>query len=175
MENFIEIGYIYDAFGLAGEVKAKLDVYDISEYLKLKKVFLSKAGKPPVAYDVQSKNFRNETEAIFRFKQVTDRDTAESLKGHTIFISQQDLPKLEDGRFYYFEITGFQVVDAHLGELGTVKSVIESQAQDVVEMEYQNKNVLIPITDEIVLRADKNAKVLHTCMPEGLLDVYLGE
>ena len=34
---------------------------------------------------------------------------------------------------------------------------------------------LIPLTDEIVPKVDKNAKVVHSRLPDGLIDVYLNE
>jgi 16S rRNA processing protein RimM len=175
MKNpYIEIGYIADAFGIYGEVKAKLDVYDISEYLKIKKLLLGKKGATPQSYKIKEKNFRSETEAIFELDGIATREEAEALKGNTIFIYEADLPKLEDGRFYYFEVIGYTVQDKKLGELGTVHEILEMPAQDVMVMSYQDKKVMIPLVDEVVLSADKANKIMHTDLPDGLLELYLG-
>ena len=42
-------------------------------------------------------------------------------------------------------------------------------------MDYKGKEVLIPVIPEIVLEADKEAKILNVNLPEGLLEVYLEE
>ena len=40
-------------------------------------------------------------------------------------------------------------------------------------MKYKEKEVLLPVSDEIVLRADHVKKEVYVKLPEGLLDVYL--
>jgi 16S rRNA processing protein RimM len=40
-------------------------------------------------------------------------------------------------------------------------------------MHYQEKEVLIPVQDHIVIRADHEQKQLLVALPDGLLDVYL--
>jgi 16S rRNA processing protein RimM len=39
-------------------------------------------------------------------------------------------------------------------------------------MNYQEQEVLIPVIDEIVLKADHTKKQLMVNLPEGLLDIY---
>jgi 16S rRNA processing protein RimM len=85
------------------------------------------------------------------------------------------LPKLRDDQFYYHEIIDYQVEDEVLGTLGTVKEVYSTGAQDVVIMIYKGHEVLIPLLDEIIPKVDKHAKVVHSRLPDGLLDVYLNE
>lgn len=170
---YIEIGYIADAFGLGGEVKAKLDVHDIEEYLRIKKLLLGKKGEVPQSYKIKKKNFRTNSDATFALEGIDTREDAEALRGNTIFIHETDLPKLPEGRFYYFEVIGFQILDEEQGELGTVEDILEMPAQDVLVMLYKDKKVMIPMVDEVVLRADKIQKVVHTHLPEGLVDLYL--
>jgi 16S rRNA processing protein RimM len=85
------------------------------------------------------------------------------------------LPKLRDDQFYYHEIIDYQVEDEVLGTLGTVKEVYSTGAQDVLIMIYKGHEVLIPLLDEIIPKVDKQAKVVHSRLPDGLLDVYLNE
>ena len=83
------------------------------------------------------------------------------------------MPELDKNQFYYHEIIDYKVVDKNLGELGTVQTVHSMQAQDLLVMDYKGKEVLIPVISEIVLNADKEAKVLNVNLPDGLLEVYL--
>jgi len=83
------------------------------------------------------------------------------------------LPKLKDDQFYYHEIIDYQIEDAKLGSLGVVKEVYSTGEQDVLIMIYKNREVLIPLTDEIIPKVDKKAKVVHSILPDGLLEVYL--
>jgi 16S rRNA processing protein RimM len=171
--EYIEIGYIRDTFGIKGQVKAKLDVYDANEYRRKKVLYLSKKGSPHKPYQVSKWEFRSDSEAVLTFPEVTNCDDAEKLIGNTLFISSDDLPKLPEGRFYYFEVIGYTVKDENLGELGTVKDIWDSPGNDILVMEYKEKEVLIPMTDEIVIKADKENRCMITHLPNGLVEMYL--
>lgn len=172
-DDYIELGYIEKAHGLKGEVKAKFDVYNMSEYAEKKTFFLGKKDEPIQKFKIKRMNLIGQGQAIIKFEGINYRDEADTIKGATIYFPEKDLPVLEEGQFYYFQIIGYEVEDAKHGRLGTVENIIETSAQDVLVMKYKDKEVLIPMTEEFVQRADHEAKLMHTAMPEGLLDFYL--
>ena len=67
------------------------------------------------------------------------------------------------------------MIDENLGKLGTIKTYAEAGTQDILIMHYQGEEVLIPVADEVVLKADLQQKLIYTRLPEGLLEVYMGE
>jgi len=174
MIEWLDIGYIAKAHGLKGELKAKLNVYDIYEYAERKSFHLAKRGtENRSVHKITYFKVHKPTEAIIRLKGVGTRDAAEAMVGYTIWIQTSDLPELEEGRFYYFEVTGFEIEDKNLGRLGTIVRILDMPAQDIIVMNYQDKEVLIPMTDEFVFQADKEKRLIYTCLPEGLLELYL--
>ena len=70
-------------------------------------------------------------------------------------------------------IINFDVVDEQKGKLGKVTAIYTSEAQDLIAMAYENSEILIPVSDEIVKTVDREKKELYTNLPEGLLEVYL--
>ena len=112
-------------------------------------------------------------QVLLSFEESNNRNAAEALIGSTLYFPEDSLPKLEEGRFYYFEVVGYRIVDKRLGELGIVSGFYDGPAQDILAMEYQGKEVLIPITDHFVLTADHSTKQILTSLPEGLLESYL--
>jgi 16S rRNA processing protein RimM len=69
-------------------------------------------------------------------------------------------------------VIGYQVVDQNHGPLGTVKDFYDMPQQQLMAMEYNGQEMLVPVLDEVFVRADHEAKVLHVNLPEGLLEVY---
>ena len=59
--------------------------------------------------------------------------------------------------------------------MGIVREVYSLNGQDLIAMDYQGHEVLIPTAEDIVLKADKENKKLVVNLPEGLLEVYLDE
>ncbi|MFC0183188.1 16S rRNA processing protein RimM [Pseudarcicella hirudinis] len=168
-----ELGRITKTHGIKGEVNIWLDVDFPDEYEDLESVFVDIKGEL-VPYFVQKILIRpNQT--IVQFEDVDTFEKAEALLGASLYLPLDVLPDLEKDQFYYHEIVGFQVVDKKLGVLGTVNTVYSMQVQDLVSMDYQSKEVLIPVSDSIVLSADKAQKILNVDLPDGLIDVYLSE
>jgi 16S rRNA processing protein RimM len=172
-EDCVELGYIAKAHGLKGEVKAVFDVHNIDEYRKVKTLFLAKKDADLKPFEVKRFDIKTDKMAYIRFKDFQYRDQAEDLTGSTIFFPLELLPELPEGHFYYFDVIGFKVQDQQLGDLGEVAEFISGPAHDILVMIYQGKEVLIPMTDKIVLRAEKDKALIITNLPEGLLDIYL--
>jgi 16S rRNA processing protein RimM len=70
---------------------------------------------------------------------------------------------------------GCQVIDEELGELGEVTVIYDLETQDLIGMQYREKEVLIPIQDGIIQKVDKTGKKVFCRLPEGLLDIYLND
>jgi 16S rRNA processing protein RimM len=65
------------------------------------------------------------------------------------------------------------VVDEHSGPLGIIENVLSGGNQDLISMKYKGVEVLIPIADGIVLRAEHATKQMMVKLPDGLLEIYL--
>lgn len=72
---------------------------------------------------------------------VTDRDQAEALRGHELWLARGDLPPLAADEFYLADLIGLAVErvrpDGRVQPLGTVIALTSNGAQDLLEVEYQ--------------------------------------
>ncbi len=168
-----QLGYVIKTHGLHGEVSILLDVDFPEAYEELESVFVASAGSETlVPFFVEHIAIR-QNKALIKFEEVDTIEQAEALLKAQLYLPLSSLPPLEGDRYYYHEIIGFTVTDQEQGELGTVRDVYESTGQDMIVMQYQEKEVLIPINDDIVQRVDKAQSLVHVMLPEGLLEVYL--
>ena len=170
-DSCFELGKIIKPHGLQGELQIHLDVDEPNSYKNLESVFVEIQDNL-VPFFVESLSL-NKNKGIIAFEDVESIEEAEKLRNHTLHLPLSLLPKLPDGKFYYHEVIGYIVVDKELGKLGTVESILTGKAQDLVEMSYQGKEILIPLIDEIVINANHEEKTLNVQLPEGLLDLYL--
>ncbi len=72
---------------------------------------------------------------IVRLAEVDDRDQAQSLGATDILVPRDSLPVLKPGEHYWHDILGMTVVNAGGEELGIVKQVLETGANDVIVVE----------------------------------------
>lgn len=173
VESCYLLGYISKAHGIKGEVKAVYDVDRIEEYEGQESVYVLLRGKL-TPFFIDHIRIVNHREVVIQFQGIFDRDAAEAIVRSELYMPLDTLPEVSETGFYYHDVVGYTVRDEKLGLLGTVRQIREMPGNDILFMEYQNKEVLIPVTDHIVLRADHKAREMITALPEGLLDIYLG-
>ncbi|MGB3183134.1 MAG: ribosome maturation factor RimM [Cyclobacteriaceae bacterium] len=171
IDDCYQLGYVIRKHGTKGEVQVFLDVDDPDAYSEMESVFVLE-GQILVPFFIERIETRGQ-KAVIRFEDVESADEADSLSGSQLYLPLDVLPKLEGHQFYYHQVIDFDVVDQQLGKLGKVKSFITLGPQHLLEMDYEDKQVLIPVTDGIVLKADPEKKQIDVNLPEGLLDIYL--
>jgi 16S rRNA processing protein RimM len=166
------LGYIVRTHGTSGNVVIYLDVDYPEDYEDLDSVYVEIKGEL-VPYFISRFNLQKQNNAIVTFEDVDTIEKGQALVGSSLYLSLDELQELGDEEFYYHEIKGFTVVDETKGILGIVREVYALNGQDLIAMEYQGVEVLIPTAQDIVLKADKENKQLFVNLPEGLLEVYL--
>ncbi|GHB58858.1 ribosome maturation factor RimM [Persicitalea jodogahamensis] len=167
------LGYIVKSHGTKGQLVFHLDVDYPEEYEELESVFLEIKGDL-IPYFVESFNLQKKGRSIVQLEGVDTMEKALALVGTSLFMPLETLEELDDEGFYYHEIQGFEVLDENLGALGTVREVYSVATQNLIALDYQGSEVLIPIVDGIVLKADRKKKQVLVSLPEGLLEVYTG-
>lgn len=167
------LGFIVKSHGLKGEVTVQLDVDYPETYKKLESVFISKnREKSLVPFFIENIQVSNQ-KANIKFEEVDNLEQAEELIGSELYLPLAHLPELNENQFYYHEIIDFLIIDKQKGTLGIIKEIYHLPNQDLIAMEYMEKEVLIPVNDEIVEKVDRKNKNLHVALPEGLLEIYL--
>ncbi|MHA4738654.1 ribosome maturation factor RimM [Dyadobacter sp. MSC1_007] len=173
-DNCYLLGYIVRTHGTAGNVVIFMDVDYPDDYEDLESVYVEIKGEL-VPYFIEDINLQKQNNAIVSFEDVNTIEKAQALVGTSLYLPLEDLEELGDEEFYYHEIKGFKVIDEAKGELGLVREVYSLNGQDLIAMDYQGAEVLIPTANDIVLKADKVNKTLLVNLPEGLLEVYLDD
>ncbi|MDR1980125.1 MAG: ribosome maturation factor RimM [Tannerellaceae bacterium] len=66
---------------------------------------------------------------------------------------------------------GYTVFDPVYGRLGEITDVDESTINTLLQIDYKDKELLIPAADELIISADHINKSLNISIPDGLLDL----
>lgn len=75
---------------------------------------------------------RHAKTVIAKLEHVDDRDAAMLLTGAVIAISAEQLPALGKAEFYWRDLVGLRVINTKGIELGTVRRMLETGANDVL-------------------------------------------
>jgi 16S rRNA processing protein RimM len=170
-EACYQLGHISKLHGLSGELTAFFDVDYPEEYENLESVFVEINNKL-VPFFIESLEITPK-KVILKFEDVGSVEAAEELTGKDLYLPLTALPSLTGKAFYYHEIIGFTAIDASFGEIGPIKEVYTNSSQDLVACEHKGQEILIPVSDELIERIDREKKELHFNLPEGLIQLYL--
>ncbi|WP_338876384.1 ribosome maturation factor RimM [Spirosoma sp. SC4-14] len=174
-DDCYQVGHITKTHGVSGELVLFLDVDNPDEYADLESVLLDVRGEL-IPYFIESIAIVKGSRAIIAFEDVDTIEQAERLINCGAFLPLDELePITDETRFYFHEIVGYRVVDAEAGELGIVQGVYAMNAQDLIAMDYEGREVLIPINSDIVRTVDRATKKLNVTLPDGLLAIYMDD
>lgn len=100
---------------------------------------------------------------------IADRDAAEALRGLTLSVPRNRLPRPDEDEFYHVDLIGLAAVLTDGTPVGTVAGVFDFGAGDVLELRG-DKTVLVPFTRDVVPVVDVAAgRVVIDPIP-GLFD-----
>jgi len=176
IEECFYLGYTSKVHAKHGELIAKLDVDNPNKYNKLESVLirLNKNVNSLIPFFITSAQVLNNGTVKLKIEDVNNVEHAQTLVGKELFLPLTKLPKLTGAQFYYHEIIDFEAIDAEKGNIGKVFNVMELPQQSVLEIKHSSgKEILIPITDDVVKKVDRTAKTIEINAPEGLIDIYL--
>jgi len=169
--DYYYLGTITKLHGNNGDVNAYLDVDEPLEYEMLNMVFLN-INNAPVPYFIKSIKILN-NKAVISFEDIDSVDKASSLIKKEMYLPLSTLPELTGNKFYFHEVTGFKIIDNNFGELGTLKEILDYPNQAVMQILRGEKEILIPVNDDIIKTVDRDNKIINIEAPDGLIDIYL--
>ena len=104
---------------------------------------------------------------IAHFKEVKDRNEAETLHGCSLLIREDERAVLPEGEFYVDQLLGLPVVTDAGKSLGLLTDVLNTPANDVY---VTDGGALIPVADDFIVKVDLEAGRIVVRDVPGLLD-----
>ena len=131
-DQLLKIATVAAAHGIGGEVRLKIFLEDMDAFEDLGP-FLNVSGE-----DIGSLVIRGKTKGQFiaRLHGASTRNDAEALKGLNLFVPRDRLPEPEEeDEFYYEDLKNLRILEDGT-EIGTIKTVRDHGAGDLVEIEF---------------------------------------
>ncbi len=166
------VGKIVKKYSFKGELLIKLDTDEPETFIGMESVFVEK-HKNLIPFFLERAVLHKSSLLRVKFEEVDTEADAESLIGSELYLPLDLLPELSGNKFYYHEIIGYTAHDKTFGIIGPITSVNDATAQHLFHIDHNGKEVLIPISDEIIKKLDREQRIIHLEVPEGLIDLYL--
>jgi len=169
--EWYNVGKIVNTHGIRGEVRviSQTDFpeerYVVGEQIALFKKDSKKPLRLTIASARAHKNF-----ILLTFEGYPNINDVEDFRDGILKVSEKQLSELADDEYYYHEIIGCTVFDEEGTEIGQVKEIFETGANDVWTLKGVNgKDQYIPVIDDVIKEIDVEEKKIIIHVMDGLL------
>jgi 16S rRNA processing protein RimM len=152
------VGKIIAAHGIKGLVKVSVFADDPA-LLDQSPLFTSEKNDQTVTLTLKSSGGKGIW--LAEIPTLTDRNTAEKLRGTELWIGREALPDIEeeDGVYYHADLVGLSAQDEAGQKIGTVIAVENFGAGDLLEIKPETgESFYLPFTADFVLSVDMTAR-----------------
>lgn len=170
MEDLLQVGIITSTHGVRGEVKVYPTTDDPRRFRRLKEVVLD-TGREKLNLEIEGVKFFKQF-VILKFKGLDSINDIEKYRQKSLYVTRKNAVRLQRDEYFIADLIGLKVQDEDGTELGTVKDVIETGANDVYEVEMADgRSLLLPAIKQCILKVDVENGMMQVHVLEGLLDL----
>ena len=162
-----KIGKIQKIHGFKGWLQLKINKEFIVDWENTSCLFLGINGIP-TPYFIEEKAIQDKLYIRFE-NHLSDKDSR-PLVGTEISI-QKNLISEEENEFDY--LIHKIVIDKTAGTLGAVIRIEKYPQQELMVIQKNGKEILLPIVEEFIIKIDEEKNEIHYQAPDGLIDIYL--
>ena len=175
MEDYFQIGIITATHGLRGEVKVYPTTDDARRYKRLKEVILAapEEGRlekgERVVLEIEGVKFFKQF-VILKFKGIDRIEDVEKYRKYSLLVPRSNAVRLRKDEYFIADLKGLVVRDEDGTEIGILKDVMETGANDVYVIALNDeRELLLPAIKQCVLEVDIAAGFMRVHILDGLL------
>jgi len=168
-EDCFFLGKISRKHGYKGEVNIYLDVSSSPEFKELSHLFIDLNGSL-VPFFISSFRFKNNGIALVKFEDINTDEEATTLINKETYLPLEFIPEDQNP---FIGLINFSVSDLKHGNLGKITNIQDNSGQHLFVIDFEGKEILIPIAEPYIHSIDKENKLLTLETPDGLIDLYL--
>ncbi|AKK27074.1 ribosome maturation factor RimM [Mycobacterium sp. EPa45] len=168
------VGRVAKAHGITGELVVDVRTDDPDERFAPGNQLLLRPSRGGGGQDVVIEAARpHGGRLLVRLRGVSDRNTADTLRGNLFVVDSAELPPIEDpDEFYDHQLEGLAVrtVDGHA--VGKVTEVLHTAGGELLAVRgADGAEVLVPFVGAIVTSVSLTDGIVEIDPPDGLLDL----
>ncbi len=170
MSDLCLIGTIVGLHGVRGGLKVQSHSDIPGRFERLESVLIgpdAEQVRRVTIVDVSEDGFR----IVLTLKEYSDRTAAEELVGEQLFVTDDQMEKPPEGRYFVHELIGCRVITPGGEDLGDLRDVMLMPANDVYVVLHRGQDVLVPAVPEFIKSVDIGKKTVVVEPIPGLFEV----
>jgi 16S rRNA processing protein RimM len=173
MTEYIIIGKLVAVHGLKGEMILQHSLGKKTSLKDLQAIYLEDKKNSFLPWFIQSAKIRSADEIFISLEGITTPEAAKKLIKKQVWLTAADLKKYA-AKNAPAGLLGYSVIN-NSENLGPILELIEQPHQLLCRLDIKGKEVLIPLHEESLQKVNHTKKEVLVDLPDGLLEIYLGE
>ena len=169
-ESFLRVGAIVTTHGLRGELKIFPTTDDVQRFDYLSQCYVDTDSGLKELKVRSVKYFKQFV--ILGFEGYDNINDVNDFVKKDLLISREEAVELKPGEYFICDLLGNKVVTDTGEELGILKDIYTSAANNVYIVDRpEGRDLLIPVIPECIVGHDTDAKITTVHLLDGLLDL----
>lgn len=172
LDHCILLGTLIKIHGVKGQLVLRLQHLNFDDIREMGPVFII-IDNLPVPFFIADFLPKGKNDIILTFDDIDSSESAQSLVGCKLWINTESLDADTNPRSFSDSelLTGYRVIDIHLGELGRVSAILDFNQNPLLQIMSGKNEILVPFREEFMRGLDTHNKILHVETPEGLINL----
>lgn len=172
LDKFVTIGYTKKTYGSKGQIKMVVEAHYLEDLIKSDFVFINYMGKP-LPFFIET--IEDMGDLLLKVEEVDTPEEAKSIVAKDLYLRETDLSTLpekrdENGLLFGF-LKGFDLWDASGSAVGQIIDIQQYPQQEIATVQYGEREVLIPLHENLITAIDEAQNKITLQLPEGLLEL----
>lgn len=167
---FLEIGKIITTHGVKGFLKIESWCDDVYIFKSLNYIYLDEKGEK--RFKIKEVKFIKNF-ALLLLKEIESIEKAEKFIGEIVYVKREDL-KIDEKKYFIQDLVGAEIFDYYEKTkcYGKILDVIKIKNNSLYLIrDEKNKEIMIPINNEIVKEINLEEGKIYVKLIEGLLEI----
>lgn len=169
-EDRVLIGRVVRAHGVRGEIRLAPYTESPDFFLGCRHLQVQLPDGTALGLEIDAVR-KHKRFVLLKLRGVRNLEEAERLIGAEVFVPRSSLPELQPDEYYWSDLIGLSVFDESGRLLGRVMRILPTGADDLLVLERDGREILLPFLEEVVQSIDLEAGRVVAAPPPGLLDL----
>ena len=163
-ETFIKVATLGKSFGTSGFSRIKL--FDSFQKISKRQVFLFlKLDDTYVPFRIKE---WKQGQTMIRFDDIVSQEQADRLNGVGVYLPEEVVGHLEISTQMPF--VGYTILNLE-DKIGDIIEIYEMPQQLLALVEYDNREIYIPLHENLIVKVNNEEEYLIMDLPDGILDL----
>ena len=179
--RLVYLGFLTKPQGIRGGIRMLPEFDDIDDFEQLKtdrlfikpapQASLRPAGKPAWREITLSEFQPHQRFVIVLIEEAPDMNSAELLRNHEVYVYEEEMWDLPEGRYYTWQLAGLDLFDSATGQVAGKVIELRPGFQDYLVVKGPIGEFLVPYVPEIIEKVELDTGRVIARLPEGLAEI----